>query len=114
MAEEARRTPPSAVAANILDVLYEFAEEEVVPMPTIRELQRMRGELTVAGECLAAFRVALAKRIISFGFDESTKFGLGLLSSNTQIEPHDAPGTSVDVVLRGTSLIPSSFLAIRT
>ena len=29
-----------------------------------------------------------------FGFDESTKFGLGLLSTNTQIEPHDAPGTS--------------------
>ena len=93
--QEARRTPPSAIAANITDVLHLFASEEVVPLPCVREMKRMRGELTVAGECLAAFRVALAKRIISFGFDESTKFGLGLLSSNTQIEPHDAPGTCV-------------------
>ena len=30
------------------------------------------GVAGVAGECLAAFRVALARRIISFGFDEST------------------------------------------
>ena len=49
----------------------------------------------------AALRVALCTRIISFGFDESTKFGLSLLSTNTQIEPHDAPGTSVDVLMRG-------------
>ena len=106
-AEEARRTPPTAIAANISDVLRLFASEEVIPMPCVREMQRMRHELTVAGECLAAFRVALCKRIISFGFDESTKFGLGLLSSSTQIEPHDAPGTTVDVVLRGRSLCRS-------
>jgi hypothetical protein len=98
--QEARRTPPTAIAANITDVLQLFASEEVVPLPCVREMRRMRGELTVAGECLAAFRVALAKRIISFGFDESTKFGLGLLSSNTQIEPHDAPGTCVRAHMR--------------
>ena len=34
--------------------------------------------------------------------DESTKFGLGLLSSNTQIETHD--GKTVDVVMRGATL----------
>ena len=101
LAEEARRTPPSAVAANITDVLREFALEKVVSMPCMREMQRMRNELTVVSECLAAYRVALCKRIISFGFNESTKFGLGLLSSNTQIEPHDALGTSEDVVMRG-------------
>ena len=99
-----RRTPPTAVNANITEVLATFASEEMVPLPCIDEMRRMRGELTVASECLAAFRVALAKRIISFGFDESTKFGLGLLSSNTQIEPHVAPGTSVDVVMRGATL----------
>ena len=104
LSELARRTPPVAIAANITDVLRMFASKEVVPLPCVREMIKMRNELTVIGECLAAFRVALAKRIISFGFDESTKFGLGLLSSNTQIEPHDAPGTSVDVVLRGASL----------
>ena len=75
-----------------------------MPLPCIDEIRRMRGQLTVAGECLAAFRVALARRVIFFGFDESTKFGMGLLSTNTQIEPHDAPGTSVDVVQRGACL----------
>ena len=98
-----RRVPPTAISANIIDVLTVYATEKVVPMPCVQEIRRMRGELTVAGEALAAFRVALARRIISFGFDESTKFGMGLLSSNTQIEPHDAPGTSVDVVQRGAS-----------
>ena len=73
-------------------------------MPCERELQKMRGELTVASEAIAAFMVALSKRIVSFGWDESTKFGLGLLSSNTQIEPHDAPGTMVDVIMRGSTL----------
>ena len=102
LAEEARRTPPTAVAANITDVLHMFAKEKVVPMPCMREMKRMRGELTVLGECLAAFRVALCKRIISFGFDESTKFGLGLLSSNTQIE--EADGTTADVIMRGATL----------
>ena len=48
--------------------------------------------------------MAKALRIRCFGFDESTKFGLGLLSTNTQIEPHDAPGTSSDVVQRGATL----------
>ena len=102
-AQLARRVPPSAINANITDVLRAMGEE-VPPLPSERELKRMRNEVTVAAESLAAFRVALAKRIISFGFDESTKFGLGLLASNTQIEPHDAPGTSVDVVLRGATL----------
>ena len=106
-AQLARRTPPSAVNANITDVLEAFASEQVVPLPCEREVQRMRGELTLGGECLAAFRVALARRIISFGFDESTKFGIGLLSTNTQIEPHDAPGSSVDVVMRGVTVSAS-------
>ena len=73
-------------------------------LPAERTINAMRGELTIASEAIAAFRVALCKRIISFGWDESTKFGLGLLSSNTQIEPHDAPGTMVDVVMRGATL----------
>ena len=103
-AQHARRTPPTAIAANITDVLEVFAKEQVVPMPCLRQIQKMRGELTVAGECMAAFRVALARRIVSFGFDESTKFGLGLMSTNTQIEPHDAPGETVDIVQRGATL----------
>ena len=103
-AELSRRVAPSAVASNISDVIGALAPQQEMPLPCETEIGRMRGELTIASEAIAAFRVALSKRIISFGWDESTKFGLGLLSSNAQIEPHDAPGTSVDVVMRGATL----------
>ena len=103
-AQLARRVAPSAVSSNIADVLDTYAPDDNTPLPCEREVQKMRGELTIASEAIAAFRVALCKRIISFGWDESTKFGLGLLSSNTQIEPHDAPGTMIDVVMRGATL----------
>ena len=58
--QHARRTPPSAINANITQVLKVFAEEKVIPLPALDELRRMRGELTVAGEAMAAMRVALA------------------------------------------------------
>ena len=103
-AQLGRRVSPSAVNANITDVLAAFAPGEMVPLPCEREMQKKRGELTVAGEAIAAFRVAMARRIRGFGWDESTKFGMSLLSTNTQIEPHDAPGTSVDLVQRGGAL----------
>ena len=89
---------------NITEVLTLYAKEKVVPMACERQMRKLRTEVTIAGEMIAALRVALCVRIISFGFDESTKFGLGLLSTNTQIEPHDALGTSVDVVMRGVTL----------
>jgi hypothetical protein len=57
---------------------------------------------------MAHFQVGDAIRIISFGFDESTKYGLGLLSTNTQIEPRGAPGTSIDVVQRSATLTAGS------
>ena len=103
-AQLGRRVPPSAINANITEVLTVYASHAVCPQPCERQMRKLRGELTIAGEMIAALRVALCVRIISFGFDESTKFGLGLLSTNTQIEPHDAPGTSVDVVMRGATL----------
>ena len=100
----ARGVAPSTVNRNITEVLTLFASEKVVPLACERQMRKLRGEVTIAGEMIAALRVALCTRIISFGFDESTKFGLGLLSTNTQIEPHDALGTSVDVVMRGVTL----------
>ena len=103
-AQLARGVPPSTINRNITEVLTLFASEEMVPLACERQMRKLRGEVTIAGEMIAALRVALCTRIISFGFDESTKFGLGLLSTNTQIEPHDAPGTSVDVVMRGVTL----------
>ena len=101
-AQLSRRVPPSAVAANISDAIGALAPAEEVSMPCWQQIHKMRGELTIASEAIAAFRIALSKRIISFGWDESTKFGLGLLSSNTQIETQD--GQMVDVVMRGATL----------
>ena len=88
-AQLARRVPPSAIAGNISDAIGALAPEDEAgnALPCERTILKMRGELTVASEAIAAFRVALAKRVISFGWDESTKFGLGLLSSNTQVGP---------------------------
>ena len=103
-AQLARGVAPSTINRNITEVLTLFASEEVVPLACERQMRKLRTEVTIAGEMIAALRVALCNRIISFGFDESTKFGLGLLSTNTQIEPHDAPGTSIDVVMRGVTL----------
>jgi len=103
-AQLARGVAPSTINRNITEVLTLYASEKMVPLASEKMMRRMRIEVTIAGEMIAALRVALCVRIISFGFDESTKFGLGLLSTNTQIEPHDARGTSVDVVMRGVTL----------
>ena len=103
-AQLGRRVAPSAVASNVQDVLAVYAPDMEVEQPTDRQIQLMRGELTIASEAMANFRVAKSTRIISFGWDESTKYGKGLLSTNTQIEPHDAPGTTIDVVQRGATL----------
>ena len=101
-AELARRVAPSAVAANIFDAVKAYAPAAELQVPCERVIAQMRGELTVASEAIAAFRVALCKRIVSFGWDESTKFGIGLLSSNTQIETQG--GDVVDVIMRGATL----------
>ena len=66
----------------------------MMPQPSKRQTRELRGELTIAGEGMAAFQFGQAERIISFSCDESTKWGFGLLSTNTQIELFGAPGMS--------------------
>ena len=99
-----RRVPTSAINANITEVLSVYAPQELTPQQTERSIRAMRVEATIAGEALNAWRFAKARRVISFGEDESTKWGKAIITTNTQIEPHDAPGTSVDIVLRGATL----------
>lgn len=103
-AQLARNVPSSSVNANIVEVLRVYAPKAICAQPCERQLRKMRGELTIAGEAIAAFKIAKAVRIVSFGFDESTKFGISLLSSNVQIEPHTHPSTIVDVVPRGATI----------
>eukprot|EP00965_Chrysotila_dentata_P092316 3047062-Pleurochrysis_carterae.AAC.2 len=53
---------------------------------------------------LAARRVAELRRIVSFGFDETTNFQVGTLSTNVQGETVE--GRIVDIILRGAFVIP--------
>ena len=53
---------------------------------------------------MAAFKFAASRRVISFGWDESTKFGNSVFSCNFQLEHFD--GTIEDVCLRGLSILP--------
>lgn len=67
-------------------------------------VESMRQEATLLGEGTSAYRLAQCKRVVSFGFDETTKFGDGLASANFQIETVE--GDICDEVLRGAFLIP--------
>ena len=80
-AQLSRRVAPSAINANISDAIGVLSPEDQVRLPCERSINLMRGELTIASEAIAAFRVAMSKRIKSFGWDESTKFGPGWASS---------------------------------
>jgi hypothetical protein len=98
----ARRCPPSSIAGNIVESLR-LAVPDIKPMPSMPMIRRMRGELTIAGETIAAIRLAKCRRVLSFGFDESTKKQVSLLSTNVQSE--DEHGNKVNVVPRGSSVL---------
>jgi len=89
---------------NFVDAEALLAPGLNVPFPDLTMIRKMRQEATLLGEGVAAYRIASAKRIVSFGFDETTKFGDGLASTNFQIET--ASGEICDEVLRGAFLIP--------
>ena len=73
-------------------------------VPSLDQVRRMRCEMTLAGEALAAFQLASCKRMRCLGFDESTKLQIGVLSTSVQAEMPD--GTTLDVVLQGALMIP--------
>ena len=98
------RTPPSAIGANIIEAAALFAPELQVAVPGEDRIRRMRQEATLLGETIACLRVASCKRVLSFGFDETTKMGEGLASVNIQIETQ--AGEICDEVMRGAFLIP--------
>ena len=95
---------PQRINQNITETLFAYAPEASRPINVEATIRRMRGEVTIAGEMMAALQLAQCRRIISFGFDESTKWGLGIFSTNLQIEPRSAPGTSIDIIPRGATL----------
>lgn len=60
--------------------------------------------MTLSGEAMAAWKLAVCKRVMAFGWDESTKFGKAVFAVNFQLEYYD--GTIEDVCLRGLTILP--------
>jgi hypothetical protein len=100
----ARRIPPASAGRSYADSAKHFVPNRKIRQPSLRWIREFRAETTILGEACAALQVLCAKRIISFGFDESTKLGDGVASTNLQIETQD--GEILDVVLRGAFVIP--------
>ena len=65
----------------------------------------MRGQGTLSSEAMQAWKFAACKRVLSAGWDESTKFGNAIFACNFQIENFD--GTIEDITLRGISILPA-------
>lgn len=104
-AQEARGVAPSTVSHNIQDILDLIAPGAEVPATCERTNQIMCGEVTLAGEAMAAWKFAACKRVMTVGWDESTKFGDAVLSCNFQIMHQDE--TVEDICLRGLSIMPN-------
>ena len=104
-AQEARGVAPSTVSANIADVLALIAPHLDIPMSCERQNRIIRGEVTLGGEAMAAFKFAAAMRIMSFGWDESTKFGDAVFGCHFRITNKD--GSIEDICLRGLSILPA-------
>ena len=103
-AQLARGVAQSTVSHNIADVVELLCPGLELPAVDESTSKRMRTEVTLAGEAMAAWKFAASNRVLSFGWDESTKFGNGVFGVNAQIENKD--GTIEDICLRGLSILP--------
>jgi len=92
------------VSLNLQDVVSLLAPGVELPATCRTQNQLLRGEVTVAGEAMAALKFAIAKRILFFGWDESTKMGDAVFACTCQVEYFD--GTREQVCLRGLSILP--------
>ena len=104
LAQLARGVAASTVPANVQDILELIAPQLEIPSPCKRSSQLQRGEATLCGEAMAAWKFAACKRVMSVGWDESTKFGNAVFAINCQLEMYD--GTIEDVCLRGLTILP--------
>jgi len=100
----ARRTPPTAVGPNVVDAIRLLAPGAPVREPHAEQVRKMRVEMGLAGQAMAASQFASSKRVLCGGFDETTKLQTGLLSTNFQCEMED--GAVRNIVLQGVVVIP--------
>ena len=104
LAQLARGVASSTTAMNIADVLALVAPGVDVPGTCPRQSQLLRTEVTVGSQAMAAWKFAMCVRVLSFGWDESTKFGDAVFSCNAQVQYAD--GTIENICLRGLSILP--------
>jgi len=105
----ARRTPPTAVGPNVVDALRLMQPGAPVREPHAKQISKMRVEMGLAGQALAAYQFAGCKRVLCGGFDETTKLQTGLLSTNFQCEME--AGAVRNIVLQGVVIIPGGTAA---
>eukprot|EP00966_Prymnesium_polylepis_P125583 2903431-Prymnesium_polylepis.2 len=72
--------------------------------PCTRSSQIQRGEVTLSGEAMAAWKFAKSKRVMTVGWDESTKFTNAVFAIYCQLEMFD--GSIEEVCLRGMTILP--------
>ena len=89
--------PASAVGAVIVAVVERTAPWLNPVAPTVAAVRKMRFELRLVEEVMAARRVASAHRVRQLGFDETTKFQDPSMVTSVLIEPK--PGAKAEVVI---------------
>ena len=102
--ELARRTPPTAVGPNVVDAAQLLAPGANVREPHFKQIRKMRAEMGLAGQAMAAAQFASCQHVLCSGFDETSKQQTGLLSTNFQCVKED--GAVHNVVLQGVVIIP--------
>ena len=102
-AQLARGVAPSTIAANLSDVFALLAPDVQLVSCCPRVTTLMRGEVTLAGEAMAAWKFASCNRVQFAGWDESTKFGDSVFACTFEIELRD--GTVEQCCLRGLSML---------
>ena len=103
-AQLARGVAPSTCAANVQDILDLLAPGNSIASPCTRSSQIQRGEVTLSGEAMAAWKFAECKRVMTVGWDESTKFTNSVFAIYCQVEMFD--GSIEEVCLRGMTVLP--------
>ena len=97
-------TPPSAVLQNIVSDVHYVAPWIKVALPNLRFVQRMRQEVRIVAETLAAARVAWASSVRQLGADGTERKQISLLTSNLLIE--EADGSLKPVILASAYITP--------
>jgi hypothetical protein len=86
---------------DIIDLIMPGAK---IASPCARSSQIQRGEVTLTGEAMAALQFAACKRVMTVGWDESTKFTDSVFAIYCQLEMYD--GSIIEVFLCGLTILP--------